>query len=96
MQPSVKGIVSAAKARAIAGTIRKMLPNVIRKRVEEELARAIELGHSVADVDLSDLGLEGGVSDEELAEMTKDLDDELIAAGYKVEWDGGNSVTLFF
>lgn len=93
---SIKGIPTADEARKIAAAVRQALPSVIRRRIEEELAYAIEMGHSMASVDLEDLGLDGGVSEEELAQITHDLDQELLAAGYKVEWDGGTNVTLFF
>lgn len=93
--PTEKLLV-ASRARELASMARAGLPDEIRRRVLKAINRAIELGHSSLSVDLSDLQLDGGLSDSEVDNLLKAVDEELIGAGYKVDWDGGTSVWISF
>ncbi|MNO07772.1 hypothetical protein D3C81_2301050 [compost metagenome] len=56
---------------------------------------AINKGASLAHADLRDLDLER-LSESEHEDVTADLCRELEAAGYKLEWDGPDSLSIDF
>lgn len=91
-----KNLISAKRAKELALMARNNLPDEIRNRVISSIGRAVTLGHSSTNVDLKDLSLDEGLSDEELDELTKTIDRELISAGYRVEWDGGSWIWIEF
>lgn len=75
---------------------RSELPREVRRRTIESIARAVRLGHRETVVDLTDLHLDFGISDEELERLFKDVLDELKQAGYKVKWDDITSLWIDF
>lgn len=93
---STEKLMSAARARELASMARAGVPDEIRRRILKGINRAVELGHSSLSVDLTDLQLDGGLSESEADEILSAVDKELLDAGYKVEWDGGASVWICF
>ena len=75
---------------------RSGIPNEVRKRAIESIARAVRLGHSEAVVSLDDLHLDFGISDAELDHLFEGVFDELKQAGYKVKWDDITSISIEF
>lgn len=75
---------------------RSGIPNEIRKRVIETIAKAVRAGHSVAYVDLDDLHLDGGIPDDDLDELQEGILAELKNAGYEVKWDDITTIQIEF
>lgn len=72
------------------------IPNEIRKRAIEAIAKAIRVGHSEAFVGLPDLYLESGIPDDDLDELQKGVTEELESFGYKVKWDDISAIFIEF
>lgn len=89
------GILPAEKARALAEQSRKALPAEVFSRVEEGINKGIAMGHSWVMVDLSDLELES-MDQAGIDAITQPLEDTLKEAGYRVDWDGLESITIEF
>lgn len=75
---------------------RQALPTIIRNRAITAINRAVSLGHSVASVSLHDLSLAEGLSEDERAELTLPLTQELETEGYEVAWDGASAFLIRF
>lgn len=88
-------LVSASKAKELAALARQDLSEAIRKEVILDLRSAISRGMSVSFVDLSDYGLEE-MGNAEFAEVVGSIESELIDAGYTIEWDGQETLTVAF
>lgn len=80
-------LLPATRARELALMARAGIPNEIRRRAIEAIARAVRLGHSEAIASLDDLHLDAGIPDGELDELFADVVSELEKAGYKVKCD---------
>jgi len=91
----VEVIPSAKKAREMAAQSRKRTAIEIRKEVLSELQVAINKGSTMAHVDLRDMGLDD-MSDAEHDETTGEICKELKAAGYKLDWDGPDHLSIIF
>ncbi|GEM_PF-2484599 len=65
---------------------RSAIPDEVRRRAIESIARAVRLGHREASVSLGDLQLDVSIPEEELENLLKNVFDELRDAGYKVAW----------
>jgi hypothetical protein len=91
----VDAIPSAKKAREMAAQSRKRTAIEIRKEVLSELQIAINKGATMAQVDLRDMGLDE-MSDAEHEETTGDVCRELEAAGYTLDWDGPDHLSVIF
>ncbi|HEP9528335.1 TPA: Arc family DNA-binding protein [Pseudomonas aeruginosa] len=81
-------LISAKRAKELAAIARTGIPDEIRNRTYKAINKAISLGHSSASVDLRDLKLDGGLTDEEADELVSSINKELSDAGYNFEWDG--------
>ena len=88
-------IPSARKARELAAQSRKRTAVEVRKEVLSELQIAINKGASIAHVDLRDMGLDE-MSDSEHDETTGEICRELEAAGYTLDWDGPDHLSIIF
>lgn len=88
-------IPSASKARQLAASARKRTAEQVRNEVLLELQSAISKGASVARADLRDLDLEL-LSETEHDDVTSELCRELESAGYKLEWDGPDFLSIDF
>lgn len=93
---SMNELIPAARAKELALLARNRIPNEVRKRVIEGIARAVTLGQKDTIISLSDLQLDIGISDKDLEELFKDLLAELEKAGYKVKWDDITSMWIEF
>ncbi|MGZ2928366.1 MULTISPECIES: Arc family DNA-binding protein [Pseudomonas aeruginosa group] len=91
-----EGLIPAVRARELALMARSGIPDEIRRRAIEAIAKAIRLGHSEAVAILDDLHLESGISDAELDDLTKDILTELKEAGYKIKWDDVTALWIEF
>ena len=91
----VDAIPSARKARELAAQSRKRTAVEVRKEVLSELQIAINKGSSIAHVDLRDMGLDE-MSDSEHDEITGEICRELEAAGYTLDWDGPDHLSVMF
>lgn len=89
-------LIPAARAKELALMSRSGIPNEVRKRAIESIARAVRLGHSEAVVSLDDLHLEFGISDAELDRLFEGVFSELKQAGYRVKWDDITSIFIEF
>jgi hypothetical protein len=93
---SSDGLIPAARARELALMARSGIPDEIRKRAIEAIARAVRLGHSEAIASLDDLHLESGIPDAELDDLLKGVIQEFSEAGYKVKWDDVTALWIEF
>lgn len=91
-----ESFISAARAQELALMARNGIPDEIRKRAIESIARAIRLGHRQVSVSLSDLQLDVGISDSELDGLLAGVLAELKQAGYTVHWDDITSLWIEF
>ncbi|HBN8310283.1 TPA: Arc family DNA-binding protein [Pseudomonas aeruginosa] len=89
-------LIPAARARELALLARSGIPDEIRKRAVEAIAKAVRLGHSEAVALLDDLHLESGIPDAELDELVKDVLAEIRKAGYKLRWDDVTALWIEF
>lgn len=89
-------LIPAKRARELASMARVRIPEEVRNRALVAINRAVALGHSSTSVDLKDLRLDDGLSEEELDCIVSDINCELINAGYQVEWDGGAWIWIRF
>ncbi|UIP86108.1 Arc family DNA-binding protein [Pseudomonas phenolilytica] len=89
-------LMRAERARELALMARSGIPDIVRKRAIEAIARAVRLGHSRAIARLDDLHLDGGIVDEDLDRLLDNLIKELKAAGYKVSWDDISALCIEF
>jgi hypothetical protein len=90
-----EGLISASKAKELATLARRDLSEAIRNEVILDLRVAISKGMGVCYVDLGDYQLEN-MSETEFSEVVSNLESELIAAGYTIEWDGQETLTVAF
>lgn len=88
-------LFSADEAKTYASVARKSIPAIVRERIRVSINRSIIRGLNAAEVPLSDLGLES-LPSEELAKIQFELSHELNEAGYKFEWDGGDSIWITY
>jgi len=86
-EPTNSSLIPAVRARELALMARSSIPDEIRRRAIESIARAVRLGHQEASVSLGDLQLDIRIPEEELDKLIKAVFDELSGAGYKVSWD---------
>lgn len=89
-------LMPAARARELALMARAGLPDEIRRRSIEAIARAVRLGHDRATVDVGDLGLNVGLPESDLSRLMGYLLQELSEAGYKASWDGKAPIGIEF
>ncbi|WP_045158107.1 Arc family DNA-binding protein [Stutzerimonas stutzeri] len=89
-------LISASRARELALMARSAIPDEVRQRAIKAIARAVRLGHREAVVALDDLNLDGGISDEDLEALFKDVLEEFVQAGYTVKWDDITSLWIKF
>ncbi len=74
---------------------RSGIPDEIRNRAVETIAKAIRLGHNEAVVGLTDMHLAHSIPDSDLDELQKMIIDELEDAGYQVRWDDTSMMISF-
>ena len=67
----------------------------MRERIRVSINRSIVRGLNGAEVQLRDLGLES-LPSEDLAKIQFELSHELNEAGYRFEWDGGDSIWISY
>ncbi|WP_313294821.1 Arc family DNA-binding protein [Stutzerimonas nitrititolerans] len=79
-------LIPALRAKELALMARSAIPDEVRRRAIESIARAVRLGHREASVSLGDLQLDVSIPEEELENLLKNVFDELRDAGYKVAW----------
>ncbi|MGG5873915.1 Arc family DNA-binding protein [Pseudomonas peli] len=89
-------LIPAGRAKELALMARSGIPDEVRRRAIESIARAVRLGHREAVVGLDDLHLDFGVSDDDLENLFKDVLEELKQAGYSVKWDDITSLWIEF
>lgn len=75
---------------------RSGIPDEVRKRAIDAIARAVRLGHSEAVAALGDLHLASGIPDAELDELLEGVLSELSEAGYRVKWDDVTALWIEF
>lgn len=92
---TLEKLVPAKKAQELSLIARRRIPDIVRQRIIKAINKAIAMGHSAATADFDDLELEGGLSGEEASDLLHGIDEELLNAGYEVEWDGPAAVTIF-
>ncbi|EIM13942.1 Arc family DNA-binding protein [Pseudomonas chlororaphis] len=92
---SPEAFFTAEEAMTYASVARKSIPAIVRERIRVSINRSIVRGLNAADVQLRDLGLES-LPSEELAKIQFELSHELNEAGYKFEWDGGDSIWITY
>ncbi|MDH1012321.1 Arc family DNA-binding protein [Pseudomonas nicosulfuronedens] len=89
-------LMPATKAMEASAIARQNIPDEIRSRVVAAINRAVRMGHKAAEVDFSDLELDTGLKEIEVDDLTEEIHQELINAGYDPKWDSGQSVVIFF
>lgn len=89
-------LIPASKAKELSAIARICIPDEIRRRTLKAINKAVSLGHSAATVDLTDLQLDGNITDEEIERLTGSFSRELSEAGYDIEWDGAASIWIRF
>lgn len=92
---SPEALFTADEAKTYASVARKSIPAIVRERIRVSINQSIIRGLNTAEVQLSDLGLES-LPSEELAKIQFELSHELNEAGYKFEWDGGDSIWITY
>jgi hypothetical protein len=92
---SPEALFTADEAKTYASVARKSIPAIVRERIRVSINRSIIRGLNAAEVQLRDLGLES-LPSEELAKIQFELSHELNEAGYKFEWDGGDSIWITY
>ncbi|WP_372438277.1 TraY domain-containing protein [Pseudomonas chlororaphis subsp. aureofaciens] len=92
---SPDALFTAEEAKTYASVARKSIPAIVRERIRVSINRSIVRGLNAADVQLKDLGLES-LPSEDLAKIQFELSHELNEAGYKFEWDGGDSIWITY
>lgn len=92
---SPEALFTAEEANTYASVARKSIPAIVRDRIRVSINRSIVRGLNAADVQLRDLGLES-LPSEDLAKIQFELSHELSEAGYKFEWDGGDSIWITY
>jgi predicted DNA-binding protein len=88
-------LISAGKARELAASSRKRTAEAVRSEVLVDLSLAISRGSSFCVADLSDFHLEE-MSEMEFEEVTGQLSEDLIEAGYEIEWNGYENLAIDF
>ncbi|PIA74319.1 DNA-binding protein [Ectopseudomonas toyotomiensis] len=92
---TLEKLVPVKKAQELSLIARRRIPDIVRQRIIKAINKAIAMGHSAASAEFYDLDLEGGLSGEEASDLLHGIDEELLNAGYEVEWDGPAAVTIF-
>jgi hypothetical protein len=95
-ESSPESLMPAGRARELAVMARSGIPDEIRKRAIEAIARAVRLGHSEAIARLDDLHLDSGIPDKELDELLRCVIAELETAGYRIKWDDITALCIEF
>ncbi|MBT8767567.1 Arc family DNA-binding protein [Metapseudomonas boanensis] len=93
---TLEKLMPAERARELALMARAGIPDEIRRRAIEAIARAVRLGHSNAAVEVGDLHLDVGIPDADLDNLINEVTQELSAAGYKVSWDDITAICIEF
>lgn len=88
-------LLPADRAKEMSVTARKSIHGVVKKRILNAVNKAVTMGHSATYVDLNDLQLELLPQADQNA-IINSLSDWLEDAGYEVEWDGPDSVSVRF
>lgn len=88
-------LIPASRARAMSSIARQSIPSVIKKRVLEGVNRSVSMGHSSAHIDLNDLELEA-MPEADGNDIMDAFTEWLEAAGYKIEWDGPEHLSVWF
>jgi hypothetical protein len=88
-------LVSASRAKELAALARRDLADTIRNEVILDLRQAISRGLGACYVDLSGYGLED-MGEAEFSEVVSGIEAELVEAGYSIEWDGQETLTVAF
>lgn len=95
-ESATEQLMPAARARELALMARAGLPDEIRRRAIEAIARAVRLGHDGVTVDVGDLGLNFGLSEADLSRLMGDVLQELSEVGYKASWEETASIGIKF
>ncbi|MDH0121031.1 MAG: Arc family DNA-binding protein [Pseudomonas stutzeri] len=85
-EPTSSSLIPALRAKELALMARSAIPDEVRRRAIESIARAVRLGHREASVSLGDLHLDVSIPEVELENLLQGVFDELESAGYKVSW----------
>ncbi|MFJ3114943.1 Arc family DNA-binding protein [Pseudomonas protegens] len=88
-------LISAAKAKEMATIARQSIPGVVKKRVLDALNQAVAMGHACAHVDLKDFEIEA-MPEADMNGIMDTFTDWLEAAGYRIEWDGSEHLSIWF
>lgn len=88
-------LMPADKARELSGIARLSIPATVKGRILKAVNQAVKYGHSSAEVHLSDLGLES-IPTKDLDDLHESFSEMLSYAGYRFEWDGGESLWIDF
>lgn len=86
---------SAKKAMELAALARRDLADSVRHEIIEDISIAISKGMGVCHVDLKDYDMEG-MSNLEFQEVVSNIETDLINAGYYFEWDGQETLSIYF
>lgn len=89
-------LMPAAKAKEASAIARQNIPDEIRSRIVAAINRAVRMGHKAAEVDFSDLELDTGLHENEVDDLTEEIHQELVNAGYDPKWNSGKFVVVFF
>lgn len=88
-------LIPASRAKAMASIARQSVPSVIKKRVLEGVNKSVSMGHSSAHIDLKDLEIEA-MPEADGNGIMNAFTEWLEAAGYKIEWDGPEHLSVWF
>lgn len=91
----VDELIPASKAKELSASARGGIDGIMRKRVLRGISQAVAMGHSSADVSFSDMTLDS-LPGADQAALLDGLSGWLEEAGYRVEWDGVDSVLIIF
>lgn len=92
---SDQDLMPADKAKELSEIARQSIPGIVKKRILKAINQAVKFGHGSAAVELGDLGLES-IPGADLEALHDAFSEMLRDAGYKFEWDGGNSLWIVF
>lgn len=93
-ETSMHELLPASKIREIAAAARRNLYEEVRTEILSEINFAASRGLSSTSVDLGDYQLDS-MPEEEKFEVIGHMENDLMAAGYTIDWDGSTLLISF-
>ncbi|WP_422419121.1 Arc family DNA-binding protein [Pseudomonas sp. GZD-222] len=88
-------LIPAARAKEMSSIARQSIPGVVKKRILDGVNQAVAMGHASAHIELGDLEIEA-MPEADMNGLMDAFTEWLEAAGYNVEWDGPDHLSVRF